>query len=338
MVKFIDHAKIYIKSGKGGNGCVSFRREKYIPRGGPNGGDGGNGGDVVFVARANMTSLLDFRYHQHYRARNGEHGKGKNQHGKSTPPLTIPVPLGTIIKDYSTDEVLADLTSDGESFVAARGGRGGKGNARFATSTNQAPKYAEPGGSGEEKTIALELKLIADVGIIGFPNAGKSTLISRMSAARPRIADYPFTTKVPNLGVVSYFDGKTFVVADIPGLIKGAHKGAGLGITFLKHIERTRVLIHLLDLSPFSERDPIEDFNAMNAELRAYNESLARRTQIIAVNKIDLEDARERLEQLQSLFAEREIKLYPVSALTGEGIGDLIAAAGGILEKEKKSG
>ncbi|HSE83689.1 MAG TPA: GTPase ObgE, partial [Thermodesulfobacteriota bacterium] len=269
MVKFIDEAKINVKSGRGGNGCASFRREKYVPRGGPNGGDGGDGGDVIVIAKENMTSLLDYRYKRHYRAESGEHGKGKDQHGKSAPPLLIPVPIGTVIKDLSTERILGDLTEDGQTLVVAKGGRGGKGNARFATSTNQAPKKAEPGEEGEEKDLLLELKLLADVGIIGFPNAGKSTLISRISAARPKIADYPFTTLVPNLGVVSYGENKTFVVADIPGLIKGAHEGTGLGIKFLRHIERTRILIHLLDLSPFTERDPIEDYHAMNEELEA---------------------------------------------------------------------
>ena len=267
MVRFIDEAKIYVRSGRGGRGCVSFRREKFVPRGGPDGGDGGNGGDVILVAQRNVSSLLDHRYRQHYIAQNGEHGKGKNQHGKNAPPLIVPVPVGTVVKDFYTGEILGDMVEEGQTLVVARGGRGGRGNARFATSTNQAPRYAEPGEEGEERTLLLELKLLADVGIVGFPNAGKSTLISRISAARPKIADYPFTTIVPNLGVVRYNEGKTFVVADIPGLIKGAHEGAGLGIRFLKHIERTRLLIHLLDLSPLTGRNPIEDYHVLNEEL-----------------------------------------------------------------------
>src|SRR3989337_1963612 len=252
MVKFVDEGKIYVKSGRGGKGCVSFRREKFVPRGGPNGGDGGNGGSVILIARQNMSSLLDHRYKQHYKAENGEHGRGKDQHGKNAPTLLVPVPVGTVVKDFFTGEILGDLTEDGDTLVVAKGGRGGRGNARFATPTNRAPRYAEPGEEAEERTLLLELKLLADVGIIGFPNAGKSTLISRISAARPKIADYPFTTLIPNLGVVSYNEGKTFVVADIPGLIKGAHEGTGLGIKFLRHIERTKVLIHLIDLFPIS--------------------------------------------------------------------------------------
>ena len=323
MVKFIDEAKIYIKSGDGGRGCVSFRREKYVPRGGPNGGDGGNGGDVVMIAKRNMSSLLDHRYQQHYRAKRGEHGRGKDQHGKNAEDLYIPVPLGTIIKDQETGEVLGDLTEDSETLVVANGGKGGKGNARFVTSTNQAPKNAEPGGEGEEKTLLLELKLLADVGIIGFPNAGKSTLISRISAARPKIADYPFTTLVPNLGVVSYGDGATFVVADIPGLIEGAHEGAGLGIQFLRHIERTKILVHMIDLSPITNRDPVEDYETMNNELRSYSEELYGKPQIVAANKIDITEASERLSGLKEYCEKKGITLFPISSATGEGLEEL---------------
>lgn len=323
MVKFIDEAKIYVKSGDGGRGCVSFRREKYVPRGGPNGGDGGNGGDVVMIAKRNMSSLLDHRYQQHYRAKRGEHGRGKDQHGKNAEDLYIPVPLGTIIKDQETGEVLGDLTKDGETLIVANGGKGGKGNARFVTSTNQAPKNAEPGGEGEEKTLLLELKLLADVGIIGFPNAGKSTLISRISAARPKIADYPFTTLVPNLGVVSYGDGATFVVADIPGLIEGAHEGAGLGIQFLRHIERTKALVHMIDLSPITNRDPVEDYETMNNELKSYSEELYGKPQIVAANKIDITEASERLSGLKEYCEEKGIALYPISSATGEGLEEL---------------
>lgn len=323
MVKFIDEAKIYVKSGDGGRGCVSFRREKYVPRGGPNGGDGGNGGDVVMIAKRNMSSLLDHRYQQHYRAKRGEHGRGKDQHGKNAEDLFIPVPLGTIIKDRETGEILGDLTKDGETLIVANGGKGGKGNARFVTSTNQAPKNAEPGGEGEEKTLLLELKLLADVGIIGFPNAGKSTLISRISAARPKIADYPFTTLVPNLGVVSYGDGATFVVADIPGLIEGAHEGAGLGIQFLRHIERTKALVHMIDLSPITNRDPVEDYETMNNELKSYSEELYNKPQIVAANKIDITEASKRLSGLKEYCEEKGIALYPISSATGEGLEEL---------------
>ncbi|MCZ6528526.1 MAG: GTPase ObgE, partial [Candidatus Dadabacteria bacterium] len=304
MVKFIDEAKIYIKAGDGGRGCVSFRREKYVPRGGPNGGDGGNGGDIIMVARRNMSSLLDHRYQQHYRAKRGEHGRGKDQHGKNSEHLLIPVPMGTIVKDFETEEFLGDLTENNQELIVAKAGRGGKGNARFVSSTNQAPKEAEPGGEGEEKTLKLELKLLADVGLLGFPNAGKSTLISTISAARPKIADYPFTTLVPNLGVVSYGDGATFVLADIPGLIEGAHEGAGLGIQFLRHIERTKILIHLLDLSPITQRDPIEDYETMNRELKAYSEELSKKPQILALNKIDITEVREDLEKIEKHFSK----------------------------------
>ncbi len=335
MVKFVDEAKIYVKSGRGGKGCVSFRREKFVPRGGPNGGDGGDAGDVILIARENMTSLLDHHYKQHYRAQNGEHGRGKDQHGKNAPDLLVPVPIGTVVKDFFTRETLGDITQDDQTLVVARGGRGGQGNARFATSTNQAPRHAEPGEENEERTLLLELKLLADVGIIGFPNAGKSTLISRISAARPKIADYPFTTLIPNLGVVSYGEGKTLVVADIPGLIKGAHEGAGLGIKFLRHIERTRILIHLLDLSPFTERDPIEDYQAMNEELEAYSPELRKKPQIITPNKIDITEAREKLKEIKNYFKKLGIKVFPISSVTGEGIKELIMGAGRSLEKLK---
>jgi GTP-binding protein len=335
MVKFIDEAKIYVKAGDGGRGCVSFRREKYVPRGGPNGGDGGNGGDVIMIAKRNMSSLLDHRYQQHYRAKRGEHGRGKDQHGKNSENLLIPVPMGTIVKDFETGEFLGDLTENNQELVVAKAGRGGKGNARFVSSVNQAPKIAEPGGEGEEKTLKLELKLLADVGLLGFPNAGKSTLISTISAARPKIADYPFTTLVPNLGVVSYGDGQTFIIADIPGLIEGAHKGAGLGIQFLRHIERTKILIHLLDLSPITNRDPIEDYETMNKELKAYSEELSRKPQILALNKIDITEAREDLERIEKHFSDLGIKTIPVSSATGEGTKDLIWEVVRYLEELK---
>ncbi len=303
---------------------MSFRREKYVPRGGPNGGDGGNGGDIIMVARRNMSSLLDHRYQQHYRAKRGEHGRGKDQHGKNSEHLLIPVPMGTIVKDFETEEFLGDLTENNQELIVAKAGRGGKGNARFVSSTNQAPKEAEPGGEGEEKTLKLELKLLADVGLLGFPNAGKSTLISTISAARPKIADYPFTTLVPNLGVVSYGDGATFVLADIPGLIEGAHEGAGLGIQFLRHIERTKILIHLLDISPITNRDPIEDYETMNRELKAYSEELSKNPQILALNKIDITEVREDLEEIEKHFSKSGVKTFPISSATGEGTKELV--------------
>jgi len=324
MVKFIDEAKIYIKAGDGGRGCVSFRREKYVPRGGPNGGDGGNGGVVIIVARRNMSSLLDHRYQQHYRAKRGGHGRGKDQHGKNSEHLLIPVPMGTIVKDFETEEFLGDLTENNQVLIVAKAGRGGKGNARFVSSTNQAPKEAEPGG---------ELKLLADVGLLGFPNAGKSTLISTISAARPKIADYPFTTLVPNLGVVSYGDGATFVLADIPGLIEGAQEGAGLGMQFLRHIERTKILIHLLDLSPITQRDPIEDYETMNRELKAYSEELSKKPQILALNKIDITEVREDLEKIEKHFSKSGVKTFPISSATGEGTKELVWEVVRHLEK-----
>ena len=327
MVRFIDEAKIYVRSGRGGNGCVSFRREKFVPRGGPNGGDGGIGGDVVVIASANKNSLLDFRYKQHYRAKNGQHGRGKNQHGKTAPSLTIQVPTGTVVKNYETGKIMGDLVSDGQELVVAKGGRGGRGNAHFKTSVNRAPKYAEHGEEGEEKIIKLELKLLADVSVIGFPNAGKSSLISKISAARPKVADYPFTTLTPNLGVVSYDEGKTFVVADVPGLIKGAHAGAGLGITFLKHIERTKIIIHLIDISRLTKRDPVEDYKILNNELEAYSPDLKKKPQIVAVNKIDLKGAKEQLAEIRKKFKKIGVEVFPISALTGEGIIELINEA-----------
>jgi len=336
MVKFIDEAKIYVKAGDGGRGCVSFRREKFVPRGGPNGGDGGNGADVIMVAKRNMTSLLDHRYQQHYKAKRGVHGKGKDQHGKNAEDLFIPVPLGTMIKDFESGAFYGDLTKDGQTLVIARGGKGGRGNARFVTPTNQAPKEAEPGVPGQEKTLKLELKLLADVGLLGFPNAGKSTLISTISAAKPKIADYPFTTLVPNLGVVSYGDGATFVVADIPGIIEGAHEGAGLGIQFLKHIERTKILVHLLDLSPITERDPIEDYEKLNHELISFSEELSKRPQIVALNKIDITEAREELERLEKHFNDLGIKTFPISSATGEGTKELVWEVAKQVEKLKE--
>src|SRR4030065_2970367 len=293
-MKFVDEVRIHVKAGDGGNGCFSLRREKCIPRGGPNGGDGGKGGDVILQADAQLTTLLDLTYPKQLRAQKGSHGKGKDQTGKNGEDLIIRVPAGTLVRDDQTEELLQDLLFDAQRFVAVEGGRGGRGNARFATSTLRAPRRAEKGEKGQERHLRLELKLLADVGLIGYPHVGKSTLLSRISSARPKIADYPFTTLVPNLGVVNREDHRPFVVADIPGLIEGASKGAGLGLTFLRHVERTRLLIHLLDISSGPSRDPVEDFDALNHELKAYHRSVQEKIQLLALNKIDLPSVQER--------------------------------------------
>ena len=340
-MKFVDEAKIFVQSGSGGKGCVSFRREKYVPKGGPNGGDGGRGGDVVVVASPKLSSLLDLKYKQHHKARRGVHGKGKNQHGKDSPDLFVNVPPGTIVRDLSSGEIIKDMIKADERVVVATGGRGGKGNARFATSTNQAPHYAEDGGEGEERWLTLELKLLADVGLVGLPNAGKSTLISHISRARSKVASYPFTTLVPHLGVVRYEDYKTFVVADIPGLIKGAHKGSGLGLQFLKHIERTNLLIHIIDISSgfsnsseqASDRNPLQDFDTLNDELASYNPELTGKMQVVVLNKIDLPGVEEKLPDIQNRFQEKGIETFPISAMTGEGVDALIKKVGGYFEK-----
>ncbi|MFH1756692.1 MAG: GTPase ObgE [Pseudomonadota bacterium] len=305
---------------------MSFRREKYVPRGGPNGGDGGKGGDVILKADSQITTLLDFRYQQHYHANRGQHGKGKNQEGRSAPLLILPVPVGTIVRDAVSGEILRDFTKKGETFIIARGGWGGRGNAHFATPTLQAPRHAEPGQTGEERWLLLELKLMADVGIVGFPNVGKSTLISKISAVRPKIADYPFTTLVPHLGVVNFKDHKTLVVADIPGIITGAHEGTGLGLRFLRHIERTSLLLHLLDISGHSQRDPIKDYLALNRELSLFSPKLAAKPQVVALNKIDMPEASRNLIEVRRYFKKIKKEVYPISALTGEGLPNLLAS------------
>jgi GTP-binding protein len=325
--------EIFVQAGDGGRGCISFRREKYVPRGGPDGGDGGKGGDVILKADGQLSTLLDFRYRQHYRAKRGQHGKGKNQEGRSAPDLLLPVPRGTVVRDAGTGEILKDLTREGETFVVARGGPGGRGNARFATSTQQAPRHAEPGRAGESRPIRLELKLMADVGIIGYPNVGKSTLISRISAVRPKIADYPFTTLVPNLGVVSFRDQRPFVVADIPGIIEGAHQGAGLGLQFLRHVQRTSLLLHVLDLSAPNPRDPLEDYRTLNRELGLFDPELAKKPQILALNKIDAPESRERLPRIAAYFKRIRKPAYPISGLTGEGLPELLGALARRLPK-----
>lgn len=335
-MKFIDEVSIKVKAGDGGRGCVSFRREKYVPRGGPNGGDGGDGGDVVLVADGQLTTLLDLRYQKLYRAGRGEHGRGKDQHGKRGEGRIIAVPVGTIVRDASTGDILADLEGVGERVVVARGGKGGRGNARFASSTNRSPRHAQPGLPGEEKELDIELRLLADVGIIGPPNAGKSTLIAAISAARPKIADYPFTTLVPNLGVVTYGEGKSFVVADIPGLIEGAHRGEGLGHKFLKHVSRTNLLIHLLDASEVEEKNPLADWVTVNRELELFDPALAEKPQVVVANKIDLPEGRVKAALLERHFAAKFVPFCAISAATTEGLGKLKRLVGIKWEEARK--
>ncbi len=318
---FIDQAKIFVKGGDGGNGIIAFRREKYVPMGGPAGGDGGRGGHVIMRVDEGLRTLMDFRYNRHFKAQRGNHGGGKNMHGANGEDLVVRVPPGTLIKNMETGEVIADLITQGQEAIIARGGRGGRGNTRFANSTNRAPSLAENGAPGEELWIVMELKVLADVGLVGFPNAGKSTLISRISAARPKIGDYPFTTLTPNLGVVRIEGGESFVVADIPGLIEGAHEGAGLGHEFLRHVERTRILLYVLDAAETEGRDAIQDFEVLRRELARHDEKLAQRPYLVVANKMDLPDARENLEKLQEKFGEQ---LIMVSAATGEGTDLLI--------------
>jgi GTP-binding protein len=322
-VQFLDEARILVKAGDGGNGCLAFRREKYVPRGGPSGGDGGHGGDVVMIATEQQNTLLQFSYNPEHKADRGRHGEGSNCTGADGPDLEVMVPVGTIVFDEATGERLFDFTEAGQRFVVARGGKGGKGNARFATSTHQAPTEHYPGDPGEEKRLRLELKLLADVGLVGFPNAGKSTLISRISAARPKIADYPFTTLTPNLGVVQLSNFRSFVVADIPGLIEGAHLGHGLGIQFLRHIERTRLLVHLVDVSEMSGRDPVEDFNTVMEELANFSDDLAHKPMIVAATKMDAAQDPDRVTALRDLAKERGLPFFEISSATGQGIDAL---------------
>jgi GTP-binding protein len=317
---FIDEVRILVKAGDGGNGCLAFRREKYVPRGGPSGGDGGHGGDVVLVASEHENTLLKFRFNPEHKAERGRHGEGSNRTGADGASLDVHVPVGTVVYDEATGDRLHDFTEAGQRFTVARGGRGGKGNARFATSTHQAPTEHTPGRPGQEKRLRMELKLLADVGLVGFPNAGKSTLISRISAARPKIADYPFTTLEPNLGVVQLPNFRSFVVADIPGLIEGAHLGHGLGIQFLRHIERTRLLAHLVDVSEGSGRDPVEDFEIVLRELASFSEELAAKPMIVVATKIDAAQDAERIASLRNLAQERELAYFEISSATGQGI------------------
>ena len=336
-MKFVDQVKIDVKSGDGGRGCVSFRREKFVEMGGPNGGDGGKGGDVYFVVADNLTTLLDFRYLRHYKAQNGSPGLGKDMHGKSGQSLELRVPSGTLVYDDETGELLADLTEPGARMLFLKGGQGGRGNARFCTSTNRAPRHAQPGMPGESKTLRLELKLLADVGLVGLPNAGKSTLISVVSAAKPKVADYPFTTLVPNLGVVRYGGYKSLVMADIPGLIEGASEGHGLGTRFLRHVERTDLFLHLVDLSFMQEGDALDNFQLINNELNRYDAALAQKPQIVVVTKIDIPEVREQADRIKTHFEACGYPTFMISAVTGEGVRELVEAVGQELDARRES-
>lgn len=330
-MKFVDEAWVSIKSGDGGAGCVSFRREKFVERGGPDGGDGGKGGDVIIQASENRRTLYRYRYNRKIHAENGRPGEGRQKSGRNGKDVVLEVPPGTLVFNADTNELIHDFSTEDEVFVVARGGRGGKGNKFFTTSTNRAPRFSQPGEDGEEFDLFLQLKLLADIGIIGFPNAGKSTLISRISAAKPKIADYPFTTLVPNIGVVDPGFGEPFVVADIPGLIEGAHTGTGLGHRFLKHVERSEYLLHLVDISEIDDNDPLYQFKAINNELELFNPELVRKKQIIVLNKTDLTGAEEKAE----LFTDKlkNTRVFKVSAATGKGIDELVKFLGQILEK-----
>ena len=335
-MQFIDRARITVKGGNGGNGVTAFRREKYVPRGGPSGGDGGNGGSVYMEATTQLNTLLQFRFNPEYRAGRGTHGEGSNRHGRDGEDAIVLVPEGTLVINTETGELIHDFTAPGERICIAPGGRGGRGNARFATSTNRAPRYHQDGKPGTVKELTLELKLIADVGLVGYPNVGKSTLISRISAARPKIADYPFTTLDPILGVVSFGDDKTFVVADIPGLIEGAHTGAGLGLNFLRHIERTKMLLHVIDVSEGSGRDPVKDFETIKEELRSYKMDLLDRPQLVAASKMDALNDAERLERLREFCNDHGLELIEISSVTGFGIETLTNRVGSLLDELRK--
>ena len=342
---FVDEAKIYVKGGDGGNGCVAFRREKFVPRGGPSGGDGGSGGSVILEATQNDNTLLRYRFNREFRAERGRHGEGSNRTGHSGGDMILAVPAGTVVIDEESGERLADLTRAGQRVTVALGGRGGRGNQHFAKPWHQAPRESEEGQAGAERHLRLELRLLADVGLVGFPNAGKSTLISRISAARPKIADYPFTTLEPHLGVVSaelsagdrggaHRDlGRTFVVADLPGLIEGANQGVGLGTRFLRHIERTRLLAHLVDTSDASDRDPVRDFEIIRGELAAFSESLAAKPMMVVATKLDATTDRSRLERLRAHCAERKLDFYAISSATGEGVAALVRGMAEALER-----
>ena len=333
---FTDYAKIIVKSGDGGNGSKSFRREKYVASGGPDGGDGGNGGNVYFIVDPDMNTLLDFRYNKKFKAQNGQNGSGNNCYGKSGEDLYIGVPSGTIIKDAETKKVVADLSSENQKELILQGGRGGKGNSHFATARRQAPHFAQDGEKGIEKELILELKLLADVGLLGFPNVGKSTFLSMVTEAKPKIADYHFTTIIPNLGVVQNDYGESFVIADIPGIIEGASQGTGLGIQFLRHIERTRLLLHVIDVSGIEGRNPVEDYYTINNELKLYSEKLSKRKQIIVANKVDIMQDDTLYNKLEELAKQNDIEIYKISAATGEGISELMNRVNVVLKQLPK--
>ncbi len=329
---FVDQVKIYVKGGDGGNGMVAFRREKYVPKGGPAGGDGGHGANVVFEVEEGLRTLMDFRYKRHFKAPRGEHGMSKNQHGKNSADMIVKVPPGTVVSDADTGEIIADLTEHGQRAIIAKGGRGGRGNTRFATPANPAPELSEKGEPGVERNIIMELKLLADVGLVGFPSVGKSTLLASVSAARPKIAEYHFTTIVPNLGVVETEDGRSFVMADLPGLIEGAHEGVGLGHQFLRHIERTRVIVHVIDMSGQEGRDPYEDYVTINKELEEYNLRLTERPQIIAASKMDMPDSEENFQAFKEKL-EEDVQIFPISSVTREGLRELLYAVADKIEE-----
>lgn len=324
---FIDSARIFVKAGDGGNGMSSFRREKYVPNGGPNGGDGGRGADIILKADRNINTLVDFRYKRQFKGPAGEGGQSSNKYGRNAESLIIPVPMGTTVRDEESGLLMADLIEDGQTFVVAKGGRGGRGNAHFHTSSNRAPTFAEKGEPGEERWVRLELKVLADVGLLGYPSVGKSSIIRKVSSAKPEVAAYHFTTLTPVLGVVSVDDGKSFVMADIPGLIEGASEGVGLGHNFLRHVERSNILIHVLDVSGIEGRDPIEDFHKINEELKKYSEKLSKKPQLIALNKIDLVEDVATIDRVRSYFEENGYEVFTVNALTGEGLSDLVHRA-----------
>lgn len=329
---FTDYVKIIAKAGKGGNGAISFRREKYVAAGGPDGGDGGKGGDIYFEVDPNSNTLIDFRFKKKFNAESGNNGEGNNKYGRGGDDLTIKVPIGTIVKDASNNRVLADLSHEGQKELVLKGGRGGKGNSHFATSTRQAPRFSQDGENGEEKELILELKLLADVGLIGFPNVGKSTFLGRTTSATPKIADYHFTTLEPNLGVVKTDYGDSFVIADIPGIIEGASEGVGLGLQFLRHIERTRLLLHVIDVSGSEGRNPVDDFEKINSELQRYSEKLSKRTQIIIANKIDSMQDEKLFSELEKLAKQKGLEIFKISAVTGEGVLELIKHVSELLK------
>ena len=329
---FVDYTKIIIKSGDGGNGAVSFRREKYVAAGGPDGGDGGKGGDIIFEVDPDSNTLIDFRYNRKFKAKNGENGSGAHKYGKSADDLIVKVPKGTVVKDAETGEIIADLSKDGQRKVILPGGRGGKGNSHFATSTRQVPRFAQDGEKGIEKEVILELKSLADVGLIGFPNVGKSTILSKVTAATPKIANYHFTTIYPNLGVVKTEYGDSFVIADIPGVIEGASEGVGLGLQFLRHIERTRLLLHIIDCSGIEGRDPVEDYKVINKELEKYSEKLAKRKQIIVANKTDIAQDDNGIKALEQLAKKEKLEFFKISAATGEGLRELFNHVSEVLK------